>query len=587
MEAWIVLVLLVVTVGLFVWEKVSVDVVTLAVLCVLALTGVLEVKEVFQGFGTDIVVMLASIFVIGTAMRYSGALDLVAQRLASVFGKKPARLTATMMGFTGVMSAFMNNTTVTAILVGPVVRLARQIGFSPSRLLMPLAFASILGGTCTLIGTSTNVAVSGYVAQHQMEEFGMFEFTGIGVVVLIVGILYILLLGKRLLPNASESLQTLEEREYLAEVAILEESPLIGQPVFESDFSVLEFQVIKVLRDGDELQPSTGLRFRAGDRVLVAGKVEQLIRVKKIEGIDILEDVKLRDRGADAAAEQIAEVILTPRSQLVGHTLRETHFRNVTGLSVLALMRGATSLRTKIADTALRAGDMMLVQGSPALISRFEEESELVVISEYANPGLGLKRGLIVMAVFALAIIASAIGFVAAPLAMLITAIVAVMIGAVSLERAYENIDWRLLVLIAGMTTFGHAMSKSGAADMVAQAMMTVLAPLGPMTVLGGFALLTAVLTQPMSNAAAALVVLPIALSAAEAMNLEPRTFALVVMLSASVAVATPFEPSCLLVYGPGKYRFRDFVIVGGGLTLICLAVVLVLVPVFWPLKAG
>jgi di/tricarboxylate transporter len=486
----------------------------------------------------------------------------------------------------GLISGFMNNTTVTAMFMGPIIRLARQAKVSPSRLLMPLAFASIMGGTCTLIGTSTNVAVSGYLRENGYEPLGMFEFFGVGLIIFAAGIGYMLLVGRHLLPDRRDASDDVTMRQYFAEVEILPGSPLIGQEVFKSDFSVLDFQVIKIERGGVTRHPAPREQFEEGDVVQVAGRVENLIRVKKIEGIDIVEDATLRRKlGDDAVRAHIAEIVLMPKSPLIGDTLKRSNFRQASGVSVLALMRGDRSITRGIGDTELKAGDLMLVQGPFERIRRFEEDAEMVVITDHQQDSAGLKRGLIVLSFFVLAIAASSIGWLSAPLAMLMTALLAIVMKTVSVETAYENIDWRLLVLIAGMTAFGHAMVTSGAAELVSGAVVGLLQPIGPMAVLAGFAVLAMVLTQQMSNAAAALVVLPVAMEAAASMGLSERTFAITVMLSASLAVVTPFEPSCLLVYGPGKYRFTDYLRVGGGLAVIMLVLILWLVPKHWPMS--
>lgn len=587
MEPWIVIALLIAAITLFATEKLSVDVVTLLLLVALVLTGILTMEEAFAGFSSGIVVMLASIFVIGASMRDTGVLDGLGRLMARAFGKQPLQLTAAMMTGVSLISGFMNNTTVTAMFMGPMIRLARQAGMSPSRLLMPLAFASIMGGTCTLIGTSTNVAVSGYLKKHGYDELGMFDFVGVGLIILAAGIAYMLLVGRHLLPDRSEAGEDVSLRQYFAEVIVLPNSPLIGQAVFESDFSVMEFQVLKILRNQRERQPTATDRFFEGDIVLVAGRVENLIRVKKIEGIDIVEDDALRKQadGGERRAH-IAEVVLTPKSPLVGQTLIGSNFRQVSGVSVLALMRGDRSITKKIGETELKAGDLMLVQGPYERIRKFEEDAEMVVITAHDDELPELGRGLLVLGFFVLAIVASSCMWISAPLAMLMTALLAVGLKTVSMETAYENIDWRLLILIAGMTGFGEAMTSSGAAQMVSGAVVGLLEPIGPVAVLAGFAVLAMALTQQMSNAAAALVVLPVALEAASTMGLNEMTFALTVMLSASLAVVTPFEPSCLLVYGPGKYRFTDYIKVGGGLAVISLVLILVLVPIYWPLSA-
>lgn len=586
MEAYFVIGLLVAALILFVTEKVSVDLVTLGLLAVLVLSGVLKVEEAFSGFSNDVIILLGSIFVIGAALRETGMLDAMGRILSRAMGGKPARLTAVMMAGVGGVSAFMNNTTVTAMFIGPVMGVARSMRIPPSRLLMPLAFASILGGTSTLIGTSTNIAVSGYLKKAGLGEMGMFEFTHVGLILLVAGIGYMIFIGVRQLRerDRGEEGEALAIREYLAEVVVLENSPLIGQEVYSSDFSVLEFQVLKIVRHGREVEAAPHERFGAGDIVLVAGKVENLIKIKKIEGIDILEDVNLRSSGVDMRDARVAEVVLTPKSSLVGRTLKEAHFRQRSGLSVLAIMRGDRSLVDHIGEIRLKAGDLLLLQGPFERFRTFEEQSEMVVITQHPFSEANRSKGVLVLVAFALAVAASSTGFVPTAIAMLLVALFAVLLRCLTLETAYENIDWRLLILIGGMTAFGIAMSRTGADALLANAVTGLLDPLGPTAVLAGFCLLAVLLTQPMSNAAAALVVLPVALQAAQNLQLSERAFAVGVMLSASISVLTPFEPSCILVYGPGKYRFSDFIKVGGCLTLVLLLIIVLLVPIFWPL---
>ncbi|GEP41203.1 SLC13 family permease [Brevifollis gellanilyticus] len=588
MEAAIVIGLLVVAVILFATEKISVDLVTLSLLCVLVISGVLTTGEAFAGFGNEVIVMLGAIFIIGAALRETGVLDTIGHVLARTTGGRPKRVVAGMMTTVGAVSAFMNNTTVTAMFLGPVVALARRLNIPPSRLLMPLAFSSILGGTCTLIGTSTNVAVSGAMAKLGMDPVSMFEITPVGVVIFGTGLFYMMLIGNRFLPErdrAEGGISTEPIREYLCEVVILPGSPIIGQEVYSSDFSVMEFQVLKVRRSGHEVEVSPHLKLEEKDVVLVAGKVQNLIRVKKIEGIDILEDLDLRTAGVEMKDASIAEVVLTPHSSLVGQSLRSSNFRRRSGLSVLALLRGDRTLNDHMGDVTLQAGDMLLLQGPYDRIRVYEETSEMVIITEHAVAHNARKRGVAVLAVFALAVILSSFDFFPAAIGFLIVALIALATRCLTLDKAYENVDWRLLILIGGMTAFGTAMAKSGADKMLAEFVVTNLHQYGAITVLAGFSLLTVILTQPMSNAAAALVVLPVALKAADTMHANPRAFAIAVMLSASISVLTPFEPSCILVYGPGKYRFSDFIKVGGGLTVLTVSVILLLVPVFWPLE--
>ncbi len=587
--AWIVIGLLIIAVIAFATEKISVDLVTLAMLCVLVLTGILRVDQAFSGFGDRVIILLASIFVIGAALRETGVLDALGGVLASCLGGRPTWLMAVLMSVVASVSAFMNNTTVTAVFVGPVIGLARKVKVAPSRLLMPMAFASILGGTCTLIGTSTNVAVSGAMNKLGMQPLRMFEFTEIGLVIVVVGILYMAFIGNHMVPerDRADGKESDVMRQYLTEVVILANSPLIGQKAFDSDFSALEFQVLKIRREVQALDANPLELFEEGDIVLVAGNVENLMKVKKIEGIDILEDVALRSSGIKVSNAQVAEVVLTPRCSFVGQSMRESNFRQRTGLSVMALMRGDSSLMRHMGDEKLQAGDLMLLQGPPERFRAMEESGEIVLISQHQFSAETRRRGFILLASFVLAVLVSSLwpAYVPETIAFVAVALLAVFMRCIKLETAYGNIDWRLLILIGGMMAFGEAMRSSGAADMIAESITTWMKPFGVRGVFAGFCILTVILTQPMSNAAAALVVLPVALQAAATMEASQRAFAIGVMLSASVSVLTPFEPSCILVYGPGKYRFSDFLKVGSGLTAAMLLVILIMVPWYWPLE--
>ena len=583
-----VLLLLVVAVALFASERISVDLITFILLIALVVGGVLSPGEAFEGFSNDIIIILGAIFVISGALQETGVLDLLGARVLKLAGANPNRLLLLLTSSTAGVSAFMNNTTVTAMFLPPTIGVARRANLSPSRLLMPLAFASILGGTCTLIGTSTNVAVSGYIKKAGMAELGMFEITPLGLIIVVIGIAYLVLIGRRLLPEHKEVSLTANYamREYVSEIIVLPNSPLIGQQSYDSDLNVLEFQILNIIRGDTQLRPGHGVQLAEGDTLLVEGKADTLMKVKKIEGIEIKPEFTLGDLDLQGSQMRIAEVLLTPQSEIHGRTLKEANFRRDYGLTVLAIYRHGQSLREQVSDTILRVGDLLLVQGEDVRIEALRAKPGLSLLGEVNEPLYHPRKGLLTILLFGAAVLAGAIGIVPLSIAFLCAAVLTVLMRCISVERAYEFVDWRLLVLIGGMTAFGTAMDKTGAAGYLAGVVVDWFAPFGILAILGGFFLLTIILTQPMSNAAAALVVLPVAISTAQQLGANERTFAIGIMLAASVSFITPFEPSCILVYGPGKYRFVDFVKVGLGMTLVLTATVLLLLPFFWPLKA-
>ncbi len=590
-----VLLLLVLAIVLFAMEKLSVDIITLMLLIALVAVpvsggkGVLTADEAFEGFSNDIIIILGAIFVISGALQETGVLDLLGSRLLKLASKSTNHLTFYIMAVASAVSAFMNNTTVTAMLQPPVIGIARRSGVSASKLLMPLAFASILGGTCTLIGTSTNVAVSGYIKAHGMRELGLFEITPIGLVIVAVGTAYMMLIGRRMLPDHREaSLATdFQIREYLSEIIVMPGSPLIGQKSYESDLSVLDFRILKIIRGAQQFLPSSRVFIEESDTLLVEGQVANLMKVKVIEGIEIKAEAKLGDLDLQSSNFRIAEVLLTPQSELVGRTLREANFRRHYGLTALAIYRKGQSLRDQVGDTGLHVGDLLLVQGPDDRIEALRSHAGLTIFEEVEQPLYHPRKGLLTVGLFITAVVIGGIGWVPLSIAFLSAAVLTILCRCINIEKAYEFIDWRLLILIGGMTAFGAAMSNTGAANYLADLIVRWFEPMGLVAILAGFFVLTIILTQPMSNAAAALVVLPVAITTAQKLGANERTFAIAIMLAASVSFITPFEPSCILVYGPGKYRFVDFVKVGVGLTVVLAITVLLLLPVFWPLRAG
>jgi di/tricarboxylate transporter len=622
LEIGIVLGLLVVAVGLFATRALPVDLATIFLLLALVLTGVLEPGEAFAGFSSQIIIILGSIFVINGALLEGRVLDLVSAWLLRVAGGSVDRLQLTTMSVVGGLSGFMNNTAVTSLFIGPVMSIARKLKASPSKLLMPVCFASILGGTCTLIGTSTNVAVSGELARRYQSDLakwmansgidlnrdgtvdsadylqhakvhdlkiyrplGLFEITPVGLLIMGVGIGYLMLFGRRLLPDyPDESLaDEFNIREYLSEIVVMPGSSLIGQRVFESSLAEMEFRIIKILRRKRSFAPNVRSSIEEGDVLLVSGSMEDLFAVKDASGIEIHAETKLENNVLQADDVKIAELLITPKSTLIRRTLMETQFRQRFGLAVLAIYRHGQSLGRKLGTIRLRAGDLLLVQGSEERLLSLEHDTNLLRLDATEAPSADRRqKGLRALTFFGLAVIAGGLGLAPLPICFLSAAALTVATGCITMQKVYEVIDWRVLIVIGGMTAFGAAMRESGAADWLADGIQSVSE--SPRFVLAGFILLTIFLTQTMSNAAAALVVLPVAMQTAGTLGVSGQTFAIAVMLGASSSFIAPFEPACILVSGPGKYRFTDYLRAGLGLTLLVGFLVWLMVPILWGL---
>ena len=621
-EIGIVLGLLVVAVGLFATRALPVDLVTIFLLLALVLTGILEPTEAFAGFSSQIIIILGSIFVINGALLEGRVLDLVSAWLLRVAGGSVNKLQLTTMSVVGGLSGFMNNTAVTSLFIGPTMSIARKLKISPSKLLMPVCFASILGGTCTLIGTSTNVAVSGEIAkQYQIDldewmanggtdlngdgtkdsadylqyaesnnlkiykPLGLFEITPVGLLIMGVGIVYLMLFGRRLLPDyPDESLaEGFNIREYHSEIVVMPGSRLIGQRVFESSLAEMEFRIVKVLRKKRSFVPNTRSVIEEGDVLLVSGSMEDLMAVKDASGIEIHAETKLEDEALQTEEVKIAELLITPKSTLIRRTLKETEFRQRFGLAVLAIYRHGQSLGRKLGVIRLRAGDLLLVQGTEERLQSLQHDTNLVLLGATEVPSTDRRqKGFRALGFFALAVIAGGFGLAPLPICFLSAAALTVATRCITMQKAYEVIDWRVLIVIGGMTAFGAAMRESGTAEWLAGGIQSISE--NPRTVLAGFILLTMLLTQTMSNAAAALVVLPVAMQTAGTLGVSGQTFAIAVMLGASSSFIAPFEPACILVSGPGKYRFTDYLKAGLGLTLIMGFLVWLMVPLVWGL---
>ena len=622
LEIGIVLGLLLAAVGLFATRALPVDLVTIFLLLALVLTGILKPTEAFAGFSSQIIIILASIFLINGALIEGRVLDAVTAWLLRVAGGSVSKLKLTTMSVVGGLSGFMNNTAVTSLFIGPTISIARKLKTSPSKLLMPVCFASILGGTCTLIGTSTNVAVSGEIAkQHEADlakwmanggtdlngdraidsadylqyakendlkiyrPLGLFEITPVGLLIMGVGIAYLMLFGRRLLPDYPE--ESLAEdfniREYLSEIAVMPGSSLIGQHVFESSLAEMEFRIVKVLRKKRNFIPNIRSIIEEGDVLLVSGGMEDLMAVKDASGIEIHAETKLEDEALQTEEVKIAELLITSKSTLIRRTLKETEFRQRFGLAVLAIYRHGQSLGSKLGAIRLRAGDLLLVQGTEERLQSLQHDTNLLRLDATEAPSVDRRqKGFRALAFFAFAVIAGGLDLAPLPICFLSAAAMTVATGCITMQKAYETVDWRVLIVIGGMTAFGTAMRESGTADWLADGIRSAFD--SPRTVLAGFILLTIFLTQTMSNAAAALVVLPVAMQTADTLQVSGQTFAIAVMLGASSSFVAPFEPACILVSGPGKYRFTDYIKAGLGLTLLVGFLVWLMVPIVWGL---
>lgn len=577
---------------LFVTERIPVDVTALLVPLTLGVLGVLTPGEALQGFGNPAVVTVASMFVVSKALVTSGAVNALGSIVQRLAGKTQRQAILAIALVVSVVSAFMNNTPVVVVFLPIVLGIASEAKMAPSKLLIPLSYVTILGGCCTLIGTSTTVLVSSEIARRGLEPIGFFEPLPVGVLLFGAGTLYMMLLAPRLLPERRSvtSMSALDRvTEYVTEVSVLPGSPLVGKSLREAILDRHpDVHVIEIVRGEEILWPGAeGLRLSEGDLVLVRGKAQAVAKIGASDGAEILPDLPgAVVRGRDVT---LVELVITQGSPLVGRTVRESTIRALQGSTVMAVERRGSHLRTGIADMTLAVGDTLLVQTETARLPQFRGSDDFVLL-EGLHEELTLKRRAPWVLAVTIALVALAstevldVSFLAVA-----AAVTLVLTKCLSVRQAYRSLDMSTLILMGSTIAFGTALEKSGAADWLASHLLDfarAASPEGyePYAALGACYLLCNVLTAFASNSAAALLVLPIALGAAAELGVSNRPFVFAVAFAASLDFATPTGyQTNLLVYGPGGYRYSDYVRFGGLLNLIFLAMAVVLLPQFFP----
>ncbi len=582
--------LLVVALVLFASDKLSVDVVGLIVLLCLAVPSVLTVKEALSGFGNETILILISLFVVTAGIVRTGVVERLGLWLASVGSANPSRLTRVILGSAAAVSSFLSNTVTTAVFLPIMIGVARRTAVALSRVLMPLAFASILAGSVTLIGTSTNLVISSQLPRYGLAPIGFFELAPVGVAITILGLLYLFFLAPRLVPDRGERDMTdrYDLRRYLSEALIQPGSRLAGKSLAESQLgSAMNLNVVGIVRgERRTLAPGPHATLAENDILIIEGKAEDILSVKDAGGIEIRPDVKPELSDGDLQSERIRmmEAMVLPHSDLVGRTLRESRFRERTGVTVLAIhSAGGPDRIEKLSGIRLKPSDVLLLQGSLEALDRVRGGGELFLLEDVSAHHPRRRKGRWAAAIFAGSVAAAVTGLLPLPLAFIAGGVALVITRCMTPQEAYESVDWRLMVMIGCMIAFGLAMEKTGTAAFLSDLIVRHISGLGSTAVLASFFALTVLLTQPMSNQAAALVVLPIAVATANKLGLNPRSFVMCVTFAASCSFLTPLEPSCVLVYGPGRYRFFDFTRVGLPLTALVFVVSMLLIPVVWP----
>jgi di/tricarboxylate transporter len=595
-EIGLLLCIIALAVVLFSLERISPDVIGLGLVVLLTVTGLLPKERAFEGFGSDTVITILGLLILTAALLRTGVIDIVSRVILKHTGDNPIHLVAVIMCTAAGLSAFISNTAATAFFVPLVIGLAQRAKISPSKLLMPLAFSSILTSSVTLISTSTNLVVSGLMTQANLRPMGMFELAPVGIPIAAVGLLYMFFIGRRLIPNRSHEGDLMSDfgmRPYLSELVILPSSTYIGKTLKDAAFRRdMDLNVIQVVRNKKEvLLPKPSLKLLEGDVLLVEGRTEHLLKIKDTAGIDIKADVKAASPTLENKTATLVEVILMPKSPLIGRTLKGYRFHERYGLQVLGLNRHGENIRRKLSQAPLRMGDVLLLQGSPENITALQDQNIVKILNAVSEERPNRRRAnramLIFVGVLALGSIkVGGVQLLSFPLAMILGSVLVFLTKCITPEEAYREVEWKAIILIGSMLALGVAMQETGTAAFLAKVITGFAGQTGPFWLLSGFFVLTVLLTQPMSNQAAAAVILPVAIQTALQLELNPRTFAMMIAVAASCSYLTPLEPSCLMVYGPGRYKFIDFLKVGSFLTVLIYIIAITLVPRVWPLDA-
>jgi di/tricarboxylate transporter len=591
MTTSIILLLIILAVALlfFSFEWIPPDVTAIGVLVALIIFGLVPLDQAFSGFGSDTFILLMGLLIMTAALMRTGVVEVVGRTLLKYTANHPGSLLPATMIAVAIMSVFINNTAAAAFFLPVILGLSQRAKFSASRLLMPMAFAAILSSSVTLVATSTNVVVSGLITQFGLEPIGMFELTPVGLPVLIVGLLYMMFIGKRLIPERTtqdDITESFDLRPYLAELRILPDSNLAGNTLAQSNIGRnYDLTVLAIIHEGKrKLNPLSNTLLHEGDSLLVEGASESILKIKDVKGIDIQADIKFSDDELKAEELHLAEVVLLPRSPFIGRTLKGLQMRERFDLQVVAINRRTGVVHSKIADTRLLLGDILLVQGNRNQIKALQAENAFDVLGVLDVQRFNQKQAITVVGIFAGAFILGSLKIITLPVAMLLGALLVFVTRCITPDEAYRQVDWKVLILIGCMLALGVAMQTTGTAQYLADMLTQLVGNLNPLWLLTGFFALTVLLTQPMSNQAAAAVVIPVAVQTAIQLGLNPRTFAMMIAIAASTSYLTPLEPACLMVYGPGRYRFMDFLKVGGLLTVAVFLIAIILTPLLWPL---
>jgi di/tricarboxylate transporter len=579
---------------LFITELFSIDLTAMIILSFFCLTGYLTPEEAISGFSNPAVLTIAFLFILSKALQKTGILEYLIIKVKHLADKSILLGRTFYLLTIGIMSAVINNTAIVAIFMPVTIRLAHKYKMSPSKMLIPLSYAAILGGTLTLVGTSTNLLVNTiFIATSDYSPLGMFEFMKYGIILLIMGLLYILFIAPKLLPSrtvTSSLTKSYHLGGYLTEMKIRTESPLVGQTCMDRGINRnYDVMVLDILRDGKMITDMIRLTtLRVDDVLFVRGTLDNFLRMKEVEKVALLTDEKLTQEELEQEDNVLVECILTDKSELVGKSLKSGNFRRRFGAFILAVRREGVIFRKKIAHVVLNAYDTLLVYGPANKIVEFSKNNDFIVLGEVNAEMRKQRFWWMTIIVIIATIIIAALGIMPIMKSAMIGVVFLLMLKVITPKESYESINWQVIVLISALIPVGIVIQNTGTAEwigaFIASIVEMVPRDLQPKVLLGLIYLLTMILTEVSSNAATAIIMTPIALAVAQQMGFEPRAFIFAVAFAASASFITPIGyQTNLMVYGPGGYKFGDYIRAGLPLAIIFWITAIFVLPIIWP----